>query len=421
MTVATRPAIRLAAGVVALEFAAAVSTFVTSTLLPTVAGALDARGHLGLLLAGSTLGLFVALPVAPAVLARLGDRATLGTGLLLYVGGAAAAAAAPSVWAYAAGRFGGGFGGGLLAVFGVSAAIRHLDPALRARVVALSSAMWILPAFVGPPGTLALAGLVGWRWTLLAPLPVVLAGRALVATALRLPPAAAPDPSGAAAGGSGGGGAGRAVLVPVGVGLLVAAPWGSVRVLGAGLAVVGVGALLPAGTARAAPGPPAALAALVLFATGWFGADQLVTVLFTDGYGTSVAKASVVLSAAPLAWAVTSLVVPRRVPPPIGLALAAAGVAVLAGTGAYVPGLIAWTVAGAGIGLAYPGLYLLATPAERPEEEASAVITAEAFGGLLGGAAGGVALSTLGPVPAYAGFAVVLAAAALTATRARPA
>ena len=59
------------------------------------------------------------------------------------------------------------------------------------------------------------------------------------------------------------------------------------------------------------------------FATGWFGADGLITVLLTDGYGTSVGRAAVVLSAAPLAWAVTSLVAPRRVPPAAGLALAA--------------------------------------------------------------------------------------------------
>ena len=63
-------ALRLAAGVVALEFAAAVTSFVSATLLPTVATALDARAHLGLLLAGPTLGLFVALPLAPTVLRR---------------------------------------------------------------------------------------------------------------------------------------------------------------------------------------------------------------------------------------------------------------------------------------------------------------------------------------------------------------
>jgi MFS family permease len=405
MTVLARADLRLAAGVVALEFAAAVSQFVSSTLLPTVAGALDARGHLGLLLAGSTLGLFVALPLAPAVLHRLGSRRTLLAGLLAYVGGAVVSATAVTPWGYAAGRAAGGVGGGLLAVFGVSAVIRRLDPAVRARVVAASSAMWILPAFVGPPGTLALQHAVGWRWALLAPLPVVLAGRFLVAGAAGGADEPAPRP------------VGRTLLVPAGVAVLLLTREPALVALGAAVALAGVAGLLPAGTARVTRGLPAALAAMTLFATGWFGADGLITVLLTDGYGTSVARAAVVLSAAPLAWAVTSLIKPGRVPPAAGLALAAGGVGVLASSHAYGVGLAAWTVAGVGIGLAYPGLYVRCTSSDRPAEAATAVITAEAFGSLLGMAAGGVAVSLAGLTPAYLAFAVLLGAAALAAVR----
>jgi MFS family permease len=407
VTVLSRRDLRLAAGVVALEFGAAVSTFVASTLLPAVAGALDARDHLGLLLAGSVLGLFVALPLAPLVLHRLGVRRTLLVGLLAYLAGTAVSAAAPDVVVYAAGRFTSGLGGGLLAVLGISAVIRQLDEDLRARVVAASSAMWILPAFVGPPVTLALEHAVGWRWALLAPVPVVLAGRLLVARAAAQagPDEPAPRP------------VGRTLLIPAGVALLVTAGWWPVRVVGAAVALAGVGSVLPAGTARLARGAPAALAAMLLFGAGWFGADGLITVLLTDRYGTSVARAAVVLSAAPIAWAVTSLAVPRRVPPSIGLALAAAGVAV-AGTGtAYGPGLAAWTLAGVGVGLAYPGLYVRCTTSGRPAEAASAVLTAETFGQLLGTAAGGAVASAAGLVPAYAALAAVLACAALAAAR----
>ena len=113
-----------------------------------------------------------------------------------YVGGAVGAAAAPDGRVFAAGRLVGGLGGGLLAVFGISAVIRHLDEHLRVRVVAASSAMWIVPAFVGPPGTLALAHAVGWRWTLLAPVPIVLAGRVLVVRAAGNGGAAEAGPAG---------------------------------------------------------------------------------------------------------------------------------------------------------------------------------------------------------------------------------
>jgi MFS family permease len=407
----THAALRLAAGVVALEFAAAVSQFVSATLLPTVATALDARGHLGLLLAGPTLGLFVALPLAPAVLHRIGPRRTLAAGMAAYLVGAAVSATAVSAWVYAGGRFVGGLGSGLLGVFGVSAVIRELDERFRARLVAASSAMWILPAFVGPPATLALEHAVGWRWALLAPIPVVLAGRLLVAGAAT----AAPDEPAQRRP------VGRTLLIPAGVALLLAGRSPVLIAAGAAVALVGAARLMPAGTARLRPGAPAALAAMLLFGTGWFGADGLVTVMFTDGYGTSVGRAAIVLSAAPLAWGVTSLAAPRKVPPAVGLALAAAGVAVVATSFSYGLGLVAWTLAGVGIGLAYPGLYLRCTPAGGPAAAlATAVITAEGFGALLGSAAGGVLASGAGLTTAYAAFAAVLVLAALAATRSAP-
>ena len=108
-------------------------------------------------------------------------------------------------------------------------------------------------------------------------------------------------------------------------------------------------------------------------------------------------------------------------PPAVGLALAAAGVAVVAGSASYGLGLVAWTLAGVGIGLAYPGLYLRCTPAGGPAAAlATAVITAEGFGALLGSAAGGVLASTAGLTPAYAAFAAVLVLAAFVATRSAP-
>jgi predicted MFS family arabinose efflux permease len=372
------------------------------------------------------------------VLHWLGPRRTLPVGLLGYLAGAAVSATATSPWTYAGGRLLGGLGSGLLAVYGISAVIRELDEAMRARVVAASSAMWILPAFVGPPGTLALEHAVGWRWALLAPVPIALAGRLLLARATTAAPARPVDPAGRETAAEGdpvgrettdpGTGraageeqprpVGRTLLIPAGAALMLTHRPVLVA-LGTVVALVGVARLLPAGTTRGARGLPAALAAMVLFATGWFGAGGLITVLLTDGYGTSVARAAVVLSAAPLAWGVTSLVVGRRVPPAAGLALAAAGVTVVATTHVYPLGLVAWTLAGVGIGLAYPGLYVRCTTSDRPAEAAAAVLTAEEFGSLLGAAGGGALTTLAGLTPAYAVFAALLAAAALLATRTR--
>jgi MFS family permease len=419
MSTATRPpgTVALAVGIVALEFAAAVTSFVASTLLPVIARDLDARDDLALLLAGSTLGLFVALPLAGRVVQRLGARRTLTVALVGYVGGLAVTATAGHAWVFAAGQVTGGLAGGLLAVFGFSSAIRHLDEALRMRVVAASSAMWILPALVGPAATLGLEHLVGWRWTLLAPVPVVLVGRLLVVRAAR--PDVREEDAGRATG----------LLVPLGVTALVVGGWWPVRVAGAAVALVGVAAILPRGTATFRRGTPAALGALLLFGVGYFGADGLITVMLTDEYRTSLARAAIVLGAAPLAWALTSLAVPRlrvRHLPPVGLALAAAGTgAVAVGAPAFAVALVAWTVAGIGVGLAYPGLYIRATTLPdsgtrfTATQLATAAITAETFGGLLGRAAGGAVTGQGGPVAAYVMFAVVLAGAAAGAVRSR--
>jgi hypothetical protein len=52
-----------------------------------VARDLQARDQLGLLVAGSTLGLFTALPLATRFVRRLGSRGTLTVGLFTYLGG----------------------------------------------------------------------------------------------------------------------------------------------------------------------------------------------------------------------------------------------------------------------------------------------------------------------------------------------
>ncbi|MEU5695051.1 MFS transporter [Actinosynnema sp. NPDC020468] len=416
-----RAALVLAVGIVALEFAAAVTSFVASTLLPVVTADLDARDQLALLVAGSTLGLFVALPLAGRTLRVLGPARMLGACVVVYVGSLVVTATAAHAWVFALGQFVGGLASGLLAVFGVGSAIRHLAEPLRVKVVAASSAMWILPAMVGPAATLGLEHLVGWRWTLLVPLPFVLLGRVLVVRATRGDrprPAARP--------------LGRTMLAPLGVaGIVLGARWWPVAAVGAVVAAVGIGAIMPRGTATLTRGTPAALAAMTLFGVGYFGADSLVTVLLTDTYRATLGHAVVVLSAAPLAWSLTSLAVARfvrgrakRLLPVIGLTLAAAGVlAAAVGAPSFTVALVGWTTTGVGVGLAYPALYILSTtpgPGELDATDlAAAVITAEAFGGLLGRAAGGAISSASADLGVtYLLFAAALGLAAVAATRA---
>ncbi len=424
----------LGLGIVALEFAAAVAVMVSATLLPVIAADLDAGEQLAVLVSGSEIGLFTALALAPQVLRRLGGRATLAGGLVLSVTGAAWSAAAADAWSFAGGRAVAGFAGGLLAVFGVSSAIEHLTDRIRMRVIAASTAMWIVPGLVGPTATVAVEHLVGWRWALLAPVPIALVGRALVLRAgVGLVPSAGHRP------------AVRSLLVPVGVAgfvVLTEVGWWIPAVAGLVVATVGFAALMPPGTTRLRPGAPAALAALTLFGFGYFGATSLITIAFTSGLGASLTQAGWALGAAPVAWAAVTLTIPRlgdrgRAPgPALGLALTTAGVlatAVLVSQrSAYLPALVVWVLVGAGVGAAYPTMYLRATTPDATTGAtalATAVITTESFGALIGSTAGGAAVSAAtahGLPPStglgltYTGFALVLAAATIAAARSRP-
>ncbi len=430
-TISGRPAVVLGVGIVALELSAAVSTFVVSTLLPVITRDLGAANQLAVLVTGSTVGLFAAMSMASSVLAKFGGRVTLTAGLVLSIAGGAFAAMAETPWSFAAGRFVAGFASGLLAVFGVSAAIKHLEERIRLRVIAASTAMWIVPGLVAPTATVGLEHLAGWRWTILAPIPAALLGRVLV---LRAVPAAAVSAQARPIG--------RTLLIPVGVAAFVALTetrlW-PLSILGLVLAMFGFAALMPPGTLRFRHGAPSALAGLTLFGVGYFGANSLVTIAFTTGFGSSLAQAGWALGAAPVAWALATLTIPRlhdrglAPGPAAGLSVTAAGVAavsvLLFSRTAFPPALVAWAVAGAGVGAAYPTLYLRATTPDDSVDAnalATAVITSESFGGLVGSAAAGAVASApailstsmqTGLGLAYLGLAAALVLAAVAATR----
>lgn len=79
------PALVLAVGVVVLEFGTAVSTFVAGTLLPVIERDLSAHRLLPLLVAGTTVGMFTALPLSPRIIDRYSPGAVLTVGLLMSV------------------------------------------------------------------------------------------------------------------------------------------------------------------------------------------------------------------------------------------------------------------------------------------------------------------------------------------------
>jgi len=189
--------------------------------------------------------------------------------------------------------------------------------------------------------------------------------------------------------------------------VLHASPWWALSPVALLVALVGFLALMPPGTGRLRHGSPAALAGLTLFGAGYFGANGLVTLLFTQTYDATLFQAGIALSAAPIAWALASLLAAKLgaqgVPPAWGLTLTTAGVAVMAvlglAGGPWVAALIAWTLSGSGSALPTRACILRATtegPSLKATQLAAAVITTESFGGLIGSSAGAALASVSG-------------------------
>jgi MFS family permease len=186
----------------------------------------------------------------------------------------------------------------------------------------------------------------------------------------------------------------EAVAVTAGAGLVLAGLSTGSVIWGTLLAVpgfvVGVRAfvqLVPTGTLRVAPGLPAAVAVRGILTFAFFGADAYVSLTLSSVRGTSTTFAGVALTAGTLSWTAGSWVQARRVdrvgPRRLvvtGFALVAAGNVVLTMTlfDALPPatGVLAWTIAGLGMGLAYAPLSLtvLAAAAEGQEGAATAAL-----------------------------------------------
>ena len=115
---------RLAIGVVLLELAAAVQTFMTSTLLPVIVTGLHAQRQLGLLVAGASIGMFIGLPAAGPAIRRFGVSRTVFAALCGYLGGTVVTVTAHNAAVFAIGGLAQGAAAGVLAVFGFGAVIR---------------------------------------------------------------------------------------------------------------------------------------------------------------------------------------------------------------------------------------------------------------------------------------------------------
>jgi len=426
-------------------------TFVASealavvTVMPVVAHDLGGLRLYGWVFSAFMLGSMIGIVAAGREADRRGPAIPFVAGVVLFGAGLAVAGLAPSMGVLVAGRVLQGIGAGAVPAVAYVAIGRCLAGPLQARMMAVLSTAWVVPGLAGPALAAEVAHLFGWRWVFLGLLPVVaVAGSIAVPALIRLgPPGSVAarehrliDGIGAAAG---------ATMVLAGLSLAA----GSGALLAGGALILGGGAvggpalrrLVPAGTLTARRGLPATILSRGLLTFAFFGADAYVTLTITAVRHHSPVVAGIAVTGSTLAWTAGAWVQARlsqtwegRRMVRIGLLVIAAGIVgmalVLLPGVPVAEGLVAWTVAGLGMGLAYAptSLMMLRMAAPGREGQASASLNlADVLGTAIGIGVGGAAVAAgagshlrLGIMAAFAITAAV-AVAALALTRRLPA
>jgi MFS family permease len=355
---------RLTMGLALTISITAFEAMAVATVLPAVAEQLGGGqvGWYGWVFSGFMLANLVGIPAAGLLSDRAGAASPFVAGSALFAFGLVLSGLAGSMPWLVAGRVVQGLGAGALSSVAYAAVARSYDAASQPRVLALLASAWVVPGLLGPVAAAGLEAALGWRSVFLALVPLTVVAAVLAATGLGHPPPSSSEsprsmrPALQLAAGSA-----LAMLA------MQAADVASSVVLaaaGAALALPALHGLLPPGTLTARPGAPAALASKALVTIAFFGTEAFLPLALTSVCGESIAAAGVALTAGTLAWTGGAWVqerLARRVARTrllrAGLALVAAAVlgqaAMLASPHPLALAVVSWGAAGLGIGIAY--------------------------------------------------------------------
>jgi MFS family permease len=356
---------RLAAGLMLAEFVTALQALVVATVLPQVARNLHGYALYGYAFSGYLVAQFVMTPIAGAWTDRVGVRRVLLVCYPLIVAGLAFSGSAPTMPVFIGARFVEGASGGMDAAIAFSAVAKLFPEEQRSRVLALFSAMWVIPAIAGPAAGAFIAQTIGWRWAFYAFIPLVALSAALVVPNVQLTATSESHPMDA------------------------------------------VRMLFSRNVLRARRGLPAGIAAFFLLFAAFFGADSFVPLYITHERGQPLIVGGLSVMLAALGWSLTSFAVPLLRERFSTRALVYAAAACLtSGCAALVTTTIVplpipvvlgcWVVGGAGIGISYTTIFSdVFERAEGGREGAttSAALMAALLGMVFGTGLGGLALT----------------------------
>lgn len=367
-----------------------------ATVMPVVARELGGLDLYGWVFSAFFLGDLIGIVVVGGLIDRGGLVRPLAVGLGLFSIGLVIGGLAPSMAVLVGGRFLQGLGAGAIPPIAYVSIGRALPDHLRPRMFATLSTAWVLPGVIGPAIAGSVAQLSSWRFVFLGLLPLILAAGAITLPAIRSAVPTGADANPAPRPGANGDPMTLRRRLPLGLLLAVAA---ALLVGGlttgspaTGLPLVVVGLVLvvpvfrtltPPGTLRAARGLPAAVLLRGLLTFTFFCADAYVPLALQEWRGLGPAVAGIALTGATLSWTAGAWIQARRIEVwgvrrlvGSGFAVVVVGIAgfalVLSPDVPVVVGIVAWTVAGLGMGLSYSPLSLTVLREATPGAEGTA-------------------------------------------------
>ena len=396
----------LLAGILLAVFGVAFQMVGVVAALPDVMRALHGEAHYAWAFSGMVMGMFLSLLVAGPYADRRGPLRPMAVGFGLFLLGLVGAMLAIDVPTLIAARFLQGLGGGAmnLSLFVVIAL--GFPGERRPTVMSWLSLCWVLPAFVGPPISALLVHL-NWRLVFGIGIPVLLAAALLMTPQVKRLQAGFRPAEGRTRNP-----VWAVVVISISPALLqltgiLPLPWGVVSGVAAvlGLAVA-VPCVLPerVRSLRAGLGPMAATRALQ--AGAFFAAEAFLLLGLQELRGLSGLQAGVALTIGSLGWSGGSwlqsrpwLRLRRDQIIVAGTVLGAIGIAGIAAfmVWSWVPivvAVLAWAVAGCGMGLMMASTAVATMALSSPQEQgrnSSALQVSETLGSsLLTAAAGAV-------------------------------
>lgn len=401
----------LTSGLVLIVTLVAFESMSVATVMPLVESDLGNLALYGWVFSAFFLGTLVGVVLAATASDRMKPVIPFAVGLVLFALGLVVGGTASSMFVLVLGRLLQGLGAGAMPATSYVCIGRTYPLEQRPKMFALISSAWMVPSLLGPVLAAWIAQTVGWRWVFLGLLPLTAVIGVIAIFGVRSVPAPSER--------SNDRNLLNALLVAIGAGLLLVG-LGShqvvvvvpVAVLGVAIMVPPFRRLTPLGTLRALAGMPATVAVRGLLNFGFYSADAFVPFAITAVRGMSPVFGGLAMTTASVLWTVSSWLQARWIRTRGATILVVLGMAVIALGAAgmllvLVPsvpawiGLVAWAIAGFGMGLAFSPLSHVAlelSPKDKEGKTTTALQLSDTLGAALGIGIAGVLVSTIGSI-----------------------